>query len=168
MKKQSVETIIRALNEASVRYLIAGGLAVVAHGYVRFTADVDLMLDLRVDNVKRALAALSSLGYCPRAPVPIEQFANEEIRRDWVQQKNLTVFSLHSAHHPSTEVDLFVQSPIEFEAAYVRASKLELMPGVCATFVNYPDLVSMKRTAGRPQDLEDIEQLRKMREAADS
>ena len=43
MEKRSVEAIIRALNAASARYLVAGGLAVVAHGYVRFTADVDLI-----------------------------------------------------------------------------------------------------------------------------
>ena len=42
MERRSIEVIIRALNEAHVRYLIAGGLAVVAHGYVRFTADAGM------------------------------------------------------------------------------------------------------------------------------
>ncbi len=42
MKLASLEAIVRALNEGSVRYLIAGGLAVNAHGYVRLTQDVDL------------------------------------------------------------------------------------------------------------------------------
>jgi hypothetical protein len=37
MKIEDVRTILRALNDANVRYLIVGGLAVVAHGYVRFT-----------------------------------------------------------------------------------------------------------------------------------
>jgi len=45
MTIRSLETIVRALDGARVRYLIVGGLAVVAHGYVRFTADVDLVLD---------------------------------------------------------------------------------------------------------------------------
>ena len=62
MRKQSVEEIVRVLNAASVRYLIAGGLAVVAHGYLRFTADVDLILDLDEDNTRRALAALAGSG----------------------------------------------------------------------------------------------------------
>ncbi|MEK7314575.1 MAG: hypothetical protein AAB011_00200 [Candidatus Eisenbacteria bacterium] len=34
MQRQSVETILRALDLARVRYLVVGGLAVVAHGYV--------------------------------------------------------------------------------------------------------------------------------------
>jgi predicted nucleotidyltransferase len=42
MKIDDVGTILRALNDANVRYLIVGGLAVVAHGYVRFTQDIDL------------------------------------------------------------------------------------------------------------------------------
>ena len=37
MQKSSVEAIVCALNEAGVRYLIVGGMAVVAHGYMRFT-----------------------------------------------------------------------------------------------------------------------------------
>lgn len=43
MKLQSFEAVVGALNDAGVRYLIAGGLAVNAHGYLRFTHDVDLI-----------------------------------------------------------------------------------------------------------------------------
>ena len=69
MKRDSVIAIVAALNENQVRYLIVGGLAVVAHGYVRFTADVDLLLSVETENLKRAVAALKLLGYRPRAPV---------------------------------------------------------------------------------------------------
>ena len=44
MESRSIETIIRTLNDHQIQYLIVGGLAVVAHGYVRFTAGVDLIL----------------------------------------------------------------------------------------------------------------------------
>jgi len=43
--KKELQTIAAALNDADVNYLIAGGLAVVAHGYVRVTMDVDLVID---------------------------------------------------------------------------------------------------------------------------
>ena len=75
MEKRSIEAIIGALNAVNVRYLVAGGLAVVAHGYVRFTADLDLILDLDSANLGQATAALSRLGYRPRAPVGIGEFA---------------------------------------------------------------------------------------------
>ena len=70
MQKQSVETILGALNRARVRYLVVGGLAVVAHGYVRFTADLDLVLDPERESLRRAIYALTALGYRPRAPAP--------------------------------------------------------------------------------------------------
>ena len=37
MKVGSFEAVIQALEGAGVRYLVAGGLAVNAHGYLRFT-----------------------------------------------------------------------------------------------------------------------------------
>jgi hypothetical protein len=41
MEVRSIEAIVKALNAAKVKYLIVGGLAVNAHGYERFTNDVD-------------------------------------------------------------------------------------------------------------------------------
>jgi hypothetical protein len=38
MEKHSLELIVSSLNRHEVKFLIAGGLAVVAHGYVRFTS----------------------------------------------------------------------------------------------------------------------------------
>jgi hypothetical protein len=63
MKLKSIEKIFKKLNENEVRYLVAGGLAVVAHGYVRFTADIDLILDMTVKNLKRAVKVFNTLGY---------------------------------------------------------------------------------------------------------
>jgi hypothetical protein len=57
MKIDDVRTILSALNDANVRYLIVGGLAVVAHGYVRFTQDIDLVVQLERENVLRAMNA---------------------------------------------------------------------------------------------------------------
>jgi hypothetical protein len=163
VERSSVEAIVRALKTANVRYLIAGGLAVVAHGFVRFTADVDLVLDLDPDNLRRAIHALSSLGYRPRAPVEFERFADASERSRWVDEKGMTVFSLTSPVHRATEVDLFVAAPFDFEAVYARAARLEVAPGLPALFVALPDLIDMKRKAGRAQDLVDIERLENLR-----
>ncbi|MDN5873569.1 MAG: hypothetical protein L0H29_04210 [Sinobacteraceae bacterium] len=80
MKLASFEAIVCALNDARVRYLIAGGLAVNAHGYLRFTKDADVVLDLLPDNIKRALKALQALGYRPALSVAAEQFADPVVR----------------------------------------------------------------------------------------
>ena len=120
MERRSVDAIVAALNAANVRYLVAGGLAVVAHGYVRFTADIDLIVDFEPANVARAVTALEGLGYRPRAPVPFGEFVDAQKRAEWVRDKNLTVFSLYSPQHALTEVDLFIEPPLDFDTAYRR------------------------------------------------
>jgi hypothetical protein len=160
VEKRSVETIIRALNAANVRYLIAGGLAVVAHGYVRFTADIDLILDLESANVTNAMTAFKDLRYRPRAPVSLDEFADPARRAEWVREKGLTVFSLYSSEHPATEIDLFVELPVDFNRAYEAAARMEVAPGAAATLVSFEDLLRLKQKAGRPQDLLDIEKLK--------
>jgi hypothetical protein len=164
MERGSVEAIVGEFTRANVRYLIVGGLAVVAHGYVRFTADLDLILDLAEDNLRRAIEALGRLGYRPRAPVGLDEFASAEKRAEWAREKGLTVFSLYSPEHSATEVDLFVASPLDFEKAYGAADRLDVAPGVPATFVGLDDLLVLKRQAGRPQDLEDVARLIALRE----
>ena len=75
MKLASFEAIVRALENAGVRYLVADGLAVNAHGYLRFTKDVDFVMQLIPDNIERAFAAFGALGYRPTVPITAEQFA---------------------------------------------------------------------------------------------
>ena len=152
------ELIFQALEKARVQYLVVGGVAVVLHGHPRFTADLDLILALEPPNVLAAIAALGQLGYRPRAPVPVEQFANAEIRREWIRDKGLTVFSLWSPNHPATEIDLFVEEPFPFVDAYRRATRADL-DGIPVTVASIPDLIDLKHRASRPKDLEDIRAL---------
>jgi hypothetical protein len=94
MKSDSVRAILRALHAAQSRFLIVGGLAVVAHGYLRFTADIDLVIALDPGNARRSLNALASLGYYPRMPVPMADFANATTRETWIREKGMVVFQL--------------------------------------------------------------------------
>ncbi|MBM5811110.1 MAG: hypothetical protein FJ191_03985 [Gammaproteobacteria bacterium] len=160
MRLQSVEIILAALQAAAVRYLIAGGLAVNAHGYLRFTKDVDLVIELEPGNLRSALEALGRLGYRPAVPVPLAQFADPVRRESWVRDKGLQVFQLWSDAHPETSVDLFVTMPFDFEREYDRALVKPLRADLAVRFVSIPTLIRMKELAGRPQDLIDIEHLR--------
>jgi predicted nucleotidyltransferase len=157
-----IEEVLEALNQAQVRYLVVGGVAVVLHGYLRTTADLDLVVQLEPDNVRRALAALASRDYRPRAPVPAHAFADADTRRQWVRQKQLTVFSLWSASHPALEVDLFVEEPFDFDAVYARAIRVRL-DRTEATLINLDDLLALKRLAGRPVDQQDVAALEALR-----
>jgi predicted nucleotidyltransferase len=161
MKLADVEAILRALNDAQVRYLIVGGLAVVAHGYVRYTADVDIVLDLETENVLRAMKALSAIGYRPLMPVDPKQFANEQMRKAWHEQKGMLVFQMLDLNRPDTRLDLFVTEPFDFKEEFA-AAKWEEVAGVPAPVLRVETLIAMKKQVERGQDLVDVEQLVKL------
>jgi len=161
-----LERTLSALEEAQVRYLVVGGVAVVLHGHLRVTADLDLVVQLTPDNVERAIRALQGLGYRPRAPVAASQFARAEVREEWIRDKGLTVFSLWSPEHPGFEVDLFVQEPFDFDAVYDRAVRVEL-DSCMATVISRSDLIVLKEATGRPRDQEDVAALRALGEHND-
>jgi hypothetical protein len=160
MKLASFEALVAALEEAGVRYLVAGGLAVNAHGYLRFTHDVDLVIQLRPDNVVLAFRALAALGYRPRVPVTAEHFADESQRRQWISEKGMQVLNFHSDQHRETPLDVFVTEPFDFDGEYEASPKQELAPGLFVRFVSIPTLIAMKEVANRPHDADDIQHLR--------
>lgn len=162
MEVRSVEAVVGALNEAGVRYLVVGGLAVVAHGYLRLTKDVDLVVAFGADNPARALDALARLGYRPAVPVQLRDFLDPAKRREWVETKNARVFPLVSDAHRLTPVEVFLEEPFGFEDVYARALREEVGRGVTATFVDRDTLLAMKRAAGREQDLADVAQLERL------
>jgi hypothetical protein len=160
MKLAAFETVAKALDAAQVRYLVAGGLAVNAHGYVRFTADIDMVVALDADNIARAFKALSEIGYSPSIPITAEMFAKPEQRRQWMEEKGMQVLNFHSNTHPETSVDVFVHEPFDFAQEYAAAMKGELLPNVTVRFVSIPTLIRMKQVTGRARDIDDIEHLR--------
>lgn len=166
MKLASFEAVVGALEIAGVRYLVAGGVAVNAHGYLRFTYDVDLVIQLRPDNVVPAFQALASLGYQPRVPVTAEQFADETQRRQWISEKGMMVLNFHSDEHRETPLDVFVIEPFGFDIEYEAAPRQELGPGLFVRFVSIPTLIAMKEVANRPRDADDIQHLRWIMEQA--
>jgi hypothetical protein len=61
-----LKLVARLLNEATVRYALIGGYAIAAHGYNRFSEDLDFLVDPSADNTRKWIAALSQLpdGAC--------------------------------------------------------------------------------------------------------
>lgn len=164
MKLAAFETVAKALHAAQVRYLVAGGLAVNAHGYVRLTMDIDLVIALDAGNIRQAFLALAEIGYRPTVPIDAEAFAQPEQRQRWRDEKGMQVLNFHSDAFPGTSVDVFVYEPFDFAREYDSALRGELLPGVTACFVSIPTLIHMKQAAGRPRDLDDIQHLEWLQE----
>lgn len=56
------EDVFRKLDEEQVEYVVVGGVALVLHGVVRFTADLDLFVELSEANLRKFVNAMKSLG----------------------------------------------------------------------------------------------------------
>lgn len=56
-----VKTLVRYLDEQGVEYALVGGYALAAHGFSRFTEDIDILVDPSADNSRRWIVALSKL-----------------------------------------------------------------------------------------------------------
>ena len=162
VRKENVVEVARVLQEASIRYVFAGGVAVIAHGYVRTTHDLDIVVRLKQDNVVRVFEALASIGYQPKQPITGEQFADQHLRESWRSEKGMLVLQFWADGKPG--VDVFVYEPFDFEQEYAAAEVEVLEEGIVGRFLRVEALLEMKKEAGRHKDLADIEALLKIYE----
>ena len=56
-----VKTLARYLEEAGVQYALVGGYAIAAHGFNRFSEDIDILVDPSAENAHRWIVALGRL-----------------------------------------------------------------------------------------------------------
>ena len=59
MKLTAFQTVMEGLQRHEVRFLLVGGMAVVAHGYGRMTYDIDLVNHLTPANIPRTFVSLA-------------------------------------------------------------------------------------------------------------
>jgi hypothetical protein len=153
------EPVIAALEDAQVRYVVVGGVAVVLRGHPRLTADLDLAIDLAPEEASRAVAVLLGLGLRPRAPVDAADLADPAARTAWIESKGMTVLSFWDPGRPLRVVGVFVEDQIPFDELWERSDGMALGT-VTVRVASVADLIRMKEAAGRTQDIEDVAALR--------
>ncbi len=149
-----------ALHAGEVDYVIIGGLAVAAHGYVRATKDLDIVPSPEPANLARLARVLRSLG---GELYGIGDFDASEFPFDPLDPEQLGEggnFVLATRHG---RLDLMQWVPgIDADHAYplLRAAAIRSELGGVAVFVcSREHLVAMKRAAGRQRDLDDLREL---------
>lgn len=152
------EEVFRGLNKNRVKYVVVGGVAVVLHGVVRFTADLDLFVGLSKSNLLRFAEVLTKLGYRPKVPVKATDFADTSNRKRWKKEKGMVVFSFFHFKRHQDSIDVFVYEPIKFDRAY-RERKIIDAEGIKIPVISMKHLKELKDIARRPQDLADIDAL---------
>ncbi|MBI5299203.1 MAG: hypothetical protein HY877_02755 [Deltaproteobacteria bacterium] len=79
-----IEDLIKLLNDQSVEYIIIGAQALAAHGYVRATKDIDILINPDEANIARVRVALETFGY-DTTDATLEDFQTKKIlfRQYW-------------------------------------------------------------------------------------
>ena len=140
------EDLIKLLNDQAADYLIIGAQALAAHGYIRATEDLDILIRPTEENVARVRAALEAFGY-DTTDATLEDFLSKKVLfRQYVYDIDI---------HPSA-------SGVETMAA-LHNRIAGVFEGVPTHYASLDDLIQMKRAAGRPQDLIDLEVLEEIK-----
>jgi predicted nucleotidyltransferase len=155
--------LFRKLEEGGVRYLVVGGIAVNLHGVSRLTHDVDLMLALDSENLRRFVAVAKRYSFKPVLPVKVEDLADAEKVRDWIENKHMLAFGLRPENPVEPIVDILVKPPVDFETAYRRRVMADVQ-GQKIAVASIADIITMKTGTGRAKDQDDITMLRRLGE----
>lgn len=148
--------LLRRLAGARVDFVLIGGLAVLAHGHVRATLDLDVCYARTSENYRRLVAALEPIH--PRirgAPESLPFFFDE---RTLLNGLNFTL--------TTDEGDLDLLGEVTgigtFDDVAPRAVTIDAYD-VELKMISLDDLIRAKAAAGRAKDLIDLEALRALK-----
>lgn len=154
------ETLQRLI-DAEVDFVLVGGLAVALHGYQRVTLDVDLVLAMTPDNLRRFIEIAKADGLKPIIPVPIESLADPELIDRWHREKGMLAFALRGKDLSKSVIDVLVKPPVPYDQMKRDAAHVPVGP-LMVPIASIDHLIAMKTGTGRGKDMIDIEELRKI------
>jgi hypothetical protein len=146
---QEFKELLSILNDNEVKYLVVGGYAVSFHAQPRATKDLDILIKPDAENAIAVYKALARFG------APIEGLTPE----DFIEKGKFFRMGV-----PPLMVDILPEiSGVDFDKAWQRrmALTVDAAAGLTAWFIANDDLIAAKLAAGRPQDLADVDALRK-------
>ena len=134
------------LNEEGARYLVCGGQAVILHGIIRTTEDVDILIEPSEENCRRVIAALSHLQ---------DGAAKELSPRDLLENVVVKIAD-------EVEVDVSTHAwKVSYADALPSASEV-MIEAVRIPYLGLDTLIASKETY-REKDQSDLLQLEQLR-----
>ena len=138
------QDFLRLLNANAIRYVVVGGYAVAYHGYVRYTGDLDLFVELSVNNAAKLVCALREFGFDLPQLKPALFLRKGRIVRLGYEPMRLEILN---------EID-----GVSFQECY-RHRRRSRVGDLRVNFIALPQLLRNKRASGRQKDLADVEAL---------
>jgi hypothetical protein len=137
---------INCFNKFKVRYILVGGYSVILNGYSRTTGDMDIWVERCVENYSNIKRAFLHFGM-PVFDMTEDFFLNHP---DW------DVFTFGT---PPCAIDIMtVVKGLDFDECYQSSTYFE-EDGLTIRTIHINDLITAKKAAGRPKDIDDLENL---------
>jgi hypothetical protein len=153
---------LEALVARRVRFVVIGGFASQLRGSPSLTGDTDLCCARDAENLERLALALSDLEASLRGAPRDLPFASDVRTLEAGDHFTFdtTAGALDILGHPSG-------IPGGYEELERAADQMEIAPGLSVTVASIDDMIRMKRAAGRPKDLIEVEVLGALRDEID-
>lgn len=152
------QAVFQHLNKAKIKYLVVGGVAVNLYGYTRFTGDLDILVLLKEENLKKLDAVMKKMNYRERIPVSILELKDNKKVKEWLVEKNLKAYSFIPPQNSLLQIDIIIEESLKFNDFYKKRANKRIdkvnIPIVCLD-----DLIKMKKKANRDQDILDLKSL---------
>lgn len=156
------EEIFRDFQKLKVKYLLVGGIALNLHGSFRNTADLDILVEMSNDNLRKIVSILKKHGYRVKQPVDPMGIADENTRKDWIEHKHMKAFNFFRDQELK-EVDIIIDSPVSYEEAKGKAKRIKI-GNLSLPLISIDHLIRMKENTGRETDRLDVAQLKKIKD----
>jgi hypothetical protein len=139
---------INELNKNDVHYILVGGYSVIFHGYSRSTGDMDIWVKRDKENYKKLVSAFTNFG------MPVFNMTEDV----FLNHPTWDVFTFGS---PPVCIDILVKvKGLDFDDSFKMSTTFE-DDGLVVRTIHINHLIKAKKAAGRPRDIDDINNLTK-------
>jgi predicted nucleotidyltransferase len=137
-----------SLNASQVDYIVVGGYAVIHYGHSRTTGDIDIWVKKSKENYDKIKLAFRKFG------MPVFDMSEE----NFLENPEMNVFSFGK---PPVSIDILTSVlGLEFEETFEHAVSIK-WDHVPTKVIDLKNLIKAKISAGRPKDLDDLENIGK-------
>lgn len=138
--------LLRIFAEEEVEFLVVGACAVIQHTQPRYTKDLDLWVKPSPENARRAARAFQRFG------VPLVEVSESDFATEGPQ---------FAVGMPPSQIDILTSLPgADFDTAW-QERFVGIADGLSIPFLGIRQIIATKTAAGRPQDLVDLDEIRR-------
>lgn len=142
----TLKKVAKILQKLKIPYFVTGGVAIVIWGRPRYTADIDIIIELKKEKVKELVSVLKNKGYIDE----------DMVREALIHRSEFNFID----NQTSLKVDFWILDNSAFDRSRLKRAKTRKIFGQKVIFSSPEDLILKKllwfKDSGSNRQLEDI------------